>query len=181
MANYASLVLVAALFQFHVKKICKWALDLPFIDDWDEFPRHRLGEWIFGQHNEHRIATTRLTYWAYYHINHLNLADVQKGNFLFYGLLLLLTCLFVKRCAKDIPTWMVVLATGVALSPVAHENHDWAFQIQWHYVLFFLIGSAWCLFGSQTYWRLMAAALLGVLSIYSLSSGVVSVAVLWLL
>src|ERR1051325_1859067 len=88
-----ALVVCVGLYLFHFSLIWKHAVDVPDEDEWASFESNQLpiGLTLGGrvaQHNEHRLATTRLFIWSQYRLNGWNLAIHQKANFILYALIL---------------------------------------------------------------------------------------------
>src|SRR5713101_3320317 len=68
----AALVCVA-LFLFHLAVIHKYSLNVPQMDDWamfsgDNHPQSLDLTWLYAQHNDHRIATTKLFVWFQFQV-----------------------------------------------------------------------------------------------------------------
>lgn len=178
--NLCAAIVFGGLFLWHWSLILTWALDLPFGDDWDNFPQQPLLPWLFSLHNEHRILTTRLLTLGLLRLNHWDLGFHQCLNFAIYGLVLAVLYLFRTRKAIHIPAWLSFLFLLPLLSALPYENHIWATQTQWHFVLLFLFMGVFLLFNeSQQTSNVALGVLCLVLSIYSLSGGLVASAVAW--
>jgi hypothetical protein len=94
------------LYLFHFHLIWKYAVDVPYEDEWASFEPNQLpsGLSLGGlvvQHNEHRLVTTRLLVWLQYRLNGWNLAIHQIVNFVFYGLILLAIVWLARRDAPE--------------------------------------------------------------------------------
>ena len=73
-----------------------YAVDVPYLDEWDNLPLNSSWQWLFHQHNEHRLFTTEVFVCALYHLDHWNVATHQVINFAIYGGLLVVIGYFVK-------------------------------------------------------------------------------------
>jgi len=85
------------------------------------------------------IATTNLLNWINFKLFNLNYTVQKVINYLIYGVLLL-TIIHLKNKVigrgnfRTFPAFIFFL-----LSPIAVENHSWAFQSQIHFVLLFFV------------------------------------------
>lgn len=166
------------LFQFYF--VCRYAVDIPYWDEWESFRPDQLPagfslSWLFAQHNEHRLVTTKLSIWLLYHLNGWDLVVHQVLNFLFYGLLLIWIAWFVRKVSPPIASWIQLSFMIFLLSTISFQNHVMGYQSQVHFwLLSFLIATYFLFHPSQTWLALMVGCLASTLSIYSLASGVVS-------
>src|SRR5687767_6111155 len=111
-----------ALFLVHYSFIWRYGVNVPFWDEWDalnapHLPNGLSLEWLFAQHNEHRIATTKLLIWVYYQINSWNIHVGLLINFLIYGSFLLLFVQFAKKNVPELKGWIVCAFIIFLLSP----------------------------------------------------------------
>lgn len=172
------------LFQFYF--VCRYSVDIPYWDEWESFRPDQLPagfslSWLFAQHNEHRLVTTKLLVWLLYRLNGWDLVVHQVLNFVLYGLLLIWIGWFVRKAAPQIPSWLQVSFMIFLLSTISFQNHVMGYQSQVHFWLLFFLIAAYFLFHSSQKWSaLIVGCLASVLSIYSLASGVVSSATLLL-
>jgi hypothetical protein len=177
----------ALLFLFHFYLIFKYAVDVPFLDDWhllrkDGLPAGFSLSWLFAFHNEHRIVPTKLIYLLSLHATGLDLRILQLLNFALYGLLLLFVAWFAKRIEPQLPVWVLFGFLIFLLSPFINENHLWAFQSSFHLSLLFFLAAVYFLFCREQRARsLLAGAGLAILCCYSLASGMASGLVLLLM
>jgi hypothetical protein len=170
----------SALFLYQGYLVQKDAVNIPYWDDWamfagDDHPASLSWSWLQQQHNEHRIATTRLLVWLQYQLNHWNYPFSLLVNFIIYGVLLVALAWFAHR-AKALSLWIILAFIIFLLSPINAFNHSMALQSAFHfYVLFFILSCA-LLFGDQQKLRhLVLACLAAILCIYSLAGGLVSI------
>lgn len=102
-------------------------------------------EWLFRPHNNHWIVPTRAEILLFYRLNGWNLASQQLFNFLLFGILLLSVAWGLARAISGPGGWkktskaLLIPAPFLIflLSPISYENHDWAFQSQFHFALLF--------------------------------------------
>ena len=48
------------IYLFTLYQVLVFAINVPYMDEWEEFPRPPVLPWLFAQHNQHRIVTTKL-------------------------------------------------------------------------------------------------------------------------
>ncbi len=193
-ADSAAILFCLGLYLYHFFAVWTYAVDIPFWDEWEMLRPDALSSnlnipWLFAQHNEHRIVTDKLFIWLLYHWNNWDIAVQQLLNFGIYGVLLLVVIQLTRKIAPQMPLWMVLAFVVFLLSPINHENHLMAFQSSFHFVVLFFLCAVLLLFSekmgadgntTQSWKLLLAGSLCAILSIYSLSSGLVSCAVLLL-
>lgn len=80
--------------------------------------------WLFAQHNEHRLVTTRLLIWVLYKLDGWNVATHQVINFFVYGVII--ACLiyaaalvFGERKSLTAAHWAVLSMTLGTLAVLA--------------------------------------------------------------
>lgn len=180
--NAIPYVLCLGFFLYHWNVICTWAIDVPFWDEWDEFPQHPLLQWVFIPHNEHRIVTTKLFALLLWQINGWDIAVHQILNFGIFGITLLTLGLVLRRSVRVFPAPIIALALMYCLSPRANENHLWGYQTQWHFMLLFSFLGAYLWFSApqqvQNWRNLLLGSFCLVLAEYSLSGGLAVAATL---
>lgn len=183
------------LYLYHFFVVWTYAVDIPFWDEWEMLRPGALSSnlnipWLFAQHNEHRIATDKLFIWLLYRWNGWDIAVQQLFNFLIYGVLLLVVIRMARKIAPKMPLWAILAFVIFLLSPINHENHLMAFQSSFHFVVLFFLCAVLFLFdtkidangdATQSWKSLLLGSLFAILSIYSLSSGLLSCAVLLLI
>ena len=95
-----------AAFLFHFYLVAKYAVDIPFWDDWSHLPVHSNFSWVFAFHNEHRVPVTRLLVLILYHLNGWNIAQHQILNFIIYGGVVMLTVFAIANWVPGWKKWM---------------------------------------------------------------------------
>ena len=181
--GFAWLICVA-LFCVHFYLISRYAVDVPYQDEWGSFEADQLPSGLSVrtlsvQNNEHRIATTRLLIWLLYHVNGWNLAIHQDINFVLYGLTLLLLAWLLMSDGSQHTGFVVLSFTIFLLSPINRVNHFWGYQSQLHFWLLFLVLACYFLFREAENWfDLVVGALAAILCMYSMAGGVVASLVL---
>jgi hypothetical protein len=156
------------------------AVNVPVGDEWDALDSQQLPaglslRWLYEQHNEHRIATTKLLIWALFHLNRWNLITHQTINFLIYGLLLFVVVRFAEKTVPQLDTWIVLSFMLFLLSPLNYENHSWGFQSTFHFSLLFFFSSVYFLYQEKQKWAdLLLGSAMSILAIYSVSNGLIA-------
>lgn len=164
-------------FLFHLALIVRYSVDVPFMDEWDCFPREPYLNWLWAQHNEHRIVTTKLVVLLSYTINGWDIRLHQLANFFLYGSFVFALA-FVLWKEFELPSLYYSLIALWLLSPMAYENHLWAFQTQFHLVPICLFAAAYCLFLQRGLKAVLVATVLLCLAILSMASGIPGASVL---
>jgi hypothetical protein len=122
--------------------IAAYGVDFPFFDEWiflGDFISHYVHGGLasydlLAPHNEHRIATTRLTYILLYHLTALDRRYAFAVNWLFAAAALVFWYLLLRHTGKDqksLPISLSVVTTLLTTSPHQLENWTWGFQVQW--------------------------------------------------
>lgn len=161
------------IFLTHAYFILKYAVDVPYWDEWEALAPTALGpalgfRWILEQHNEHRIVLTKLLNWLLYLTTHWDIAFSIFLNWIIYGGLL--SFLYRLTRSKTDTIWFFPFL----MSPLAIENFFWSFQSQFHFFLFFFFLSIGFLFRkAPTLTQLTLGSGCAVLSMFSFSAGVV--------
>jgi hypothetical protein len=169
-----------ALFLIHYSFIWRYGVNVPFWDEWETLNADNLAkdlslQWLFAQHNEHRIVPTKLLVWLYYQINSWNVFSGLLINFLIYGSFLVLLVRFAKKNVPEIDSWIVCSFIFFLLSPINWENHIWSFQSPFLFWLLFYFASIHLLFAkAQDYRHLIGGVACSVMAIYSFSAGLAS-------
>ena len=146
-----ALVICIGLYLFHFSLIWKSAVDVPYQDEWASFEPNQLQiglafEGLVAQHNEHRLATTRLLIWLQYGLNGWNLAVHQKANFILYALTLVAIYWLLASETPSHVGLAVLCFMAFLLSPINHKNHFMGYQSQIHFWLLFLVLGCYFLF-----------------------------------
>jgi hypothetical protein len=174
------LLVCIALFIFHFSVIRKYAVNLPFYDDWvlfrgDNHPASVDLPWLYAQHNEHRTATTKLFVWLQFQLNGWNVGIHQLIDFLIYGLFLVLLVLFVRKWAPQVPVWILLSFIVFFLSPIIWLQHLMAYVAAVHFwVLFFIVAVYFLFTESQKWPAIIVGGISAILSTYSFASGFVT-------
>lgn len=175
-----ALLIVFGLYLAHLIILQGYGVNVPFWDEWEaltpkQLPSGLTLKWLFLQHNEHRIATTKLLTWLLYRLNGWNLITHQTINFLIYGLLLFMLVWFARRYVRQIDSWIILGFLPFLLSPINWENHFWGFQVQFHFSLLFFLAAIYFLYDEKQRWAdMLLGSGMAILAIYSFSSGLVS-------
>jgi hypothetical protein len=172
------------LFLMHFAVVWESAVNLPSDDEWNVFQSSAALslKWVWLQHNEHRIVTTKFLFWLLYHWDGWNHKTNVVLNFIIYGVTLAWLIWFAKKLAPRIPLWVILGFTAFLLSPILWMNHLIGLQVCFHFWLLFFLISTYFLFGPVQSWqRLLIGGLAAILSLYSLATGLTSVPVTVLL
>ena len=178
-SRFAALAVIA-LFIFHFAIIYRNVVNIPYWDDWAMFrgsaPETLSLQWLFAQHNEHRIATTKFLVWLQCHMNGWNYSGHILLNFLIYGLLLLGLVQFSRKAIPESPLWVMLAFIVFFLSPMNAFNNFMAIQTVAHFDLIFFLGATYFLCrGTGQSWRdLVIGCLLAILAIYSFAAAIPS-------
>jgi len=172
------LVICVSLFLFHFSLIEKYAVNIPYQDEWglifgDNHPASVDLWWLYAQVNDHRTATTKLFVWLQFHLNHWNIRTQQVLDFLIYGTILVLLVLFARRLIPQ--TWIVLCFVVFLISPIIGFDHILVYAVAVHFWLLFFVISAYFLFAeAQKWFALVIACVASILSIYSFGSGFIT-------
>jgi hypothetical protein len=172
-------LLAALLYGYHFYVAVRYAVDVPFQDEWtyfdpDALPSGLTWRWLFSFHNDHRHVLTNLLSWLNFRLFGLDFVKSIVLNNVFFGCLMLA---LVK--SRDIivgrnrfalfPVFMMYL-----LSPLAYENHSWGLASTIHLFLLFAVMALWYAYHQEiTRKTSLAFSLLAVLCAYNFSAGVV--------
>jgi len=180
------LLVCVLLFLFHFSVIRKYAVNIPYMDEWalfsgDNHPASIDLRWLYVQHNEHRTATTKIFVWLQYQINGWNVRTHLLIDFVIYGFLLTWLVWFARRMAPHLSTWIVFAFLIFFLSPIIWIEHLVAYPVAVHFWLIFFFVSAYFLFTERQQWAsLVVGCLASILSMYSFAAGFVTSLVLLL-
>lgn len=178
------LVICLVLYVFHGYVIHKSAVNVPYWDDWamfhgDNHPSSIDLSWLHRQHNEHRVATTKLLVWLQFQVNGWDYPVHLIVNFVIYGLLLLCLLWLARKALPSLPNWVSLSFTVFLLSPINWFNHFMAMQTAFHFQLLFFFVACGCLFDERQRFReLLIACVAAVLSTYSAAGGFVTTIIL---
>jgi hypothetical protein len=166
-------LLFAYLAVWHFSGIVRYAVDVPYWDEWDvwwDWEEEGLWAWLFETHNEHQIFFTKILVLLSTWLDEGNFAHlVYLGFFLYLGYVGLIY-LVGKQFARPAQGGILIFTVCFLLSCLPHENLQWAFQSQFHFVMIFYLAGALVLFAHD---KLALGGLLLVCGIFSLSCGVV--------
>jgi hypothetical protein len=143
-------LLFGAVALAHLSVVLRYAVDVPFLDEWQYFEPNGLSEeldwgWVLHQHIDHRIVPTHLLAWLLYRINGLDWITHVAVNFGIY-LIIPLLFLWIARLQLGKQAWAIWPFLWLLLTPHNFASHRWAFQNQWHFVQIFLTLGAILLF-----------------------------------
>jgi hypothetical protein len=173
-------VLLTSLFLVHYGVIYRYAVDVPFMAEWQHLSaglaREFSGDWIWARTAGEQIPFTKLHTWLLYLTGGWNLRSQILQNFALYGATLAATFRFACRCAPQTSRWVWLAFLAPMLSPIAHENHQWGIQSQLHFTLLFLLLCARLAFFRHDLASGAAAGALGLAATLSGATGAASVA-----
>jgi hypothetical protein len=168
--------------------IARYGNPTPFWDQWDAEAANLYGPFLHGSlrfsdliaaHNEHRVLVTRLWsllllelegYWD-------PILQMVANTLLFGAVLVLLITIF--RPILDRTAWIAfsLIATIIFALPFGWENTLAGFNSQWYFLLFFSIAGLRVITDAAAFTpRWWLAALLLILSYFSMAAGAISVA-----
>lgn len=143
--NRISWFILVALYLYQFYLICTYSVDIPFKDEWLylkpgyplSLPEKLTLSWLFARVSEHTIVMTNVMTWINFKLFGLDFFKQKIINYMLFGVLLYAIIRFKdsilgKDSFRMFPAFLFFL-----LSPVATENHSWAFQSQIHLVLIF--------------------------------------------
>ena len=166
-----------AVFLIHFAAILRSSVNIPSDDEWEVYrdPATMSLRWLFHQHNEHRIVTSKVLILLQHHLNGWNHPINQIINFVVYGVILVSLSGIAKKLAPQMPIWTILSFNIFLLSPIAWMNHLIGFQMCFHFWLLCFLLSSYLLFSvPQTWQRLILGCLAFVLCLYSLATGLAS-------
>ncbi len=168
--------------------VLHYASSLPFMDEWEAlvpnaFPKGFSWDWLWTQHNEHRILWTKLQSWFFYWVTGWDLRwQLAMNYFVLFGGILAIYFKILKKCSQLDEAW-IYLSLCFLCSPLLHQNHFWAFQSQFHFMLLFLSLASYFLFTRNDRLGLFLGILSTVACVFSFSNGVIAsgvLVVLWI-
>jgi len=173
-----------AVFFFHLAVIHRYAVNIPYWDDWGMISAGAPSlspKWLLAQHNEHRIPLNKLLVWLEFHLNGWNYVVHLLLDFLIYGLILTVIWLFARKMAPQVPSWIVLGFIFFLLSPINWFNHFMADQSAAHFYLLFFFLSSYFLFDNRQRWsHLIIGSVAAGLTAYSLGAGFISIVAMFL-
>jgi hypothetical protein len=174
------IVACLGIFLIHFSIIRKNAVNVPFWDDWaafggDNHPASIDWPWLFAQHNEHRMSTTKGFIWLQFHLNGWNVRTQLLLNFLTFGLLLIWLGWCGRSWAPQLPFWVMPSFLIFFLTPIIWFNHFMAYTGSVHFWLLSFFLTTYFLFTKNQRWSsLSLACVASILSIYSWAAGFVT-------
>jgi hypothetical protein len=160
---------------------------LPLFDSWDHWRLYLLfnksyANFLFVQHNEHRIAIARIFFWIDHFIFHGRSAFLVLCNFLIQGVTLLLLWRLAIRAAtftRHCSLLLTSLLAACLFSAQQFTNLTWGFQIQFVAVYCAAVGALFCLLrtacrrveGSGATSSLIVTCVVAVIATYSMANG----------
>lgn len=160
--------------------IYRYGVDFPFFDEWiflgDFISQYVRGGWsaydIFAPHNEHRVATTRLTYILLYHLTELDRKSAFLLNWSLGLVILVLWYLILRRVFGSkggVPLSVALVASFLTTSPHQFENWTWGFQVQWFEHVLGVLLVVYLLISERV--KLLLAFGCAVITTYTISAG----------
>ncbi len=165
-----SIVILLAIFLYHLYKVASTAVDLPFWDDWTFFPNDS-PTWVLDFLNEHRTVPTKAMIALLFRLDGWDIQFTIISNFLIFGLTILIFISFLKWACENVPTWAIILLSTCLLSPKVGEVHQWGIGSIWHFVILFGTIAVWLLFAGKSFWSKVLGVLFLLLSLYSTGQG----------
>jgi hypothetical protein len=176
--------------------ILKYAVNVPFGDDWAMVPLFKhidTGSLTFGdlwaQHNEHRILFPRLVILALAYTTHwhLGVEMLTSTAISLFSIIMIVFIIWKTINNKVIATITTILSSAWFYSTAQWENWLWGWQIEWFMCVAAFLGATALLATSsgknQSRFKYLLVFLFGVVATLSLGSGVLvwPILVLWLL
>lgn len=169
-------------FLLHIFYLGKNAINIPIMDEWEFFNPNQLTSvfslnWLFAQHNEHRIVFVKLLGYCLYHINGWNVVNNQIFSFFVYGVVCVEILWLIWKNSVHISHFFIVAAISpILFSTINWENHSQFFNIPFHLFVLFFIPACHLLLSQPTNWlRASLGGLCCLFTIFSFTSGVVCV------
>ena len=160
---------------------------VPMLDQWEfvgdlmrfDEGRYRFVD-LFAQHNEHRIFTSRLSFFLDFFLFHLDNLSVVLTNYLAMAMLAgVLAALAARGRSILVGTLAFVCGLAALWSTAGWINLGWAFQLQWAYVHLFPALAIVCFVLAARRpgaWALLGAAcVFDFLASFSMASGLCTV------
>ncbi len=177
---FAPWAAVAAAYVLLVAAVYRYAIDIPYLDEWDvlypgELERPLSLRWIFERHGDHLIVPTQLMTWLMFRLTGLNERISQLVNVALFGGLLVAIAWSARQGRARFPWPLTGAFLLPLLSPNCWDNHLWSFQSQFHFCLIGFVCAPVLLFSLRkrfSAWRLVGGCGALVLGIVSFSAGV---------
>jgi hypothetical protein len=170
---------VAALFIFQLVTLGRYAVDLPYYEEWEFFDASALPgglswQWLSQQVSHQRMMVfTKLMAWLNFKLFSLDFVKLKIMNYAVFGCLLVAVVRFKKKVLGEsfplFPLFIIFL-----LSPIAYEVHAASFQAgETFAVLCSVIMLSFVISNEQSYKSSMVFSLCAIASMCSLSAGMV--------
>jgi len=141
---------VIILFLFQYSHVWRYAVDLPFWEEWEFFEPAALQrgltlDWLFAHFgtNQQVVVFTKLMAWLSFRLFSLDFVRLKLMNYLVFGLYLVVLARFARRVSGSgfrlLPLFLIFL-----VSPLAYEVHMASFQSGEVFVLLFAMGMLCC-------------------------------------
>ncbi len=171
-----AIALFCAVFFTHWGILSHFAYDLPFADEWTYFISGRPNtifsfDWILEFHNEHRTFFTRLLYTINYHLFGMDFSYQVIFNFSLVGLILLGVYKLFRGVALS--PFLILIFLVFSLGDAAFNNYHWGIQSNLHGFILFFVWALVVFRQELTGPRALLGFALLLMSMLSLSSGVV--------
>lgn len=178
-------VLTAAPLIYLIYVMTKWAVDVPYWDQWDFAPLllksydgHVTFADLFAQHNEHRIVFPRLLMLALARLTAWNILYEQGASVVLAAAIWLVLAFQTKRLVRLAgsagPIWALPMISLVVFSLAQQENWFWGWQLQIFMNVLAAVAGMVVLAGSwPSRTRFAGAVALSVVAAYSFANGVV--------
>ena len=180
------LLVCVGVFLFHFNVVRKYAVNIPYYDDWamfagDSHPASLDLPWLYAQHNEQRTATAKLFVWLQFQLNGWNIRTHYLIAFVTYGVFLAFLTWAARKWAADFPAWVIVSFIVFLLSPIIWLVHFMAYASVCFFWIFGFLVSAYLLFDNPQRWpALIVGCLASIAATYSAAFGFVTSFVLLL-
>lgn len=131
-------LILAGIYNFYL--VYKYAVNIPFWDEWDNFPTNNIFTW-FEFRNEHKIVFTQMLNQISYAIDGWNIRHLIMFNWFVYaftiGVLYKIVSNYCNNCPV-LPLFFIPLFTSSTA-----DNNLWAFQNQFHFTILFGLLAVW--------------------------------------
>ena len=181
-AFYPAITIFALLFQWVIIAIT--SVNVPQGDEWENLVEHGLPQgfswkYLFAFHNEHRVVFTKLFNYIFLVTSDWNLKNQIIANYLVWSAVVLFLLYVQKKYIPNATKGLWILVFFLA-SPLLIDNHNWGFQVCFHFFLLFGLLSVFVLSRRRmpqpqkqmgVGWATLLASVLALLSLYSFSAG----------
>lgn len=181
----ATVVCCAIPFLYIIYLVNRYAVDVPYWDDWSHAPMidhflHGNMQWpeLWAQHNEHRLLTFRIARLFFVWTSHWNLIYEMYFSLALTVLIFLILAWLVSFTHRSFEVtsyaWLLVFIALLNWSPTQWENFLWAHQLSFFLQnTFALLSIVFLTVGIPSASKVILAALCAALSTYSSGAGLV--------